>query len=272
MADPAWDWVWNILGINNHIARPPQAATQGQGGVGTLAPGSSTTRVTLPLVMAGAAPAQPQLNALGNPANRSSWFDYESAFKGGWPKNVTGGTAPGSYDYRAMQQAGLIPTPPEMVNTPWGEMTRADYDEFMATYGDYDMYGGFGGGADNSLGYAQLAQQQEEFAARMALEQQALAQQAELARLQREEQRRQVAMQIGQAMNELTARNWETGLPWTLPKGTQYAPGAEPGGALAGIAKAANVGYTPQRLAVSNPPSRETMEQWLNDALAAWGR
>jgi hypothetical protein len=73
-------------------------------------------------------------------------------------------------------------------------------------------------------------------------------------------------------MNELTSRNWETGLPWTLPKGTQYAPGAEPGGALAGIAKAANVGYTPQPLAVSNPPSRETMNQWLQDALAAFGR
>ena len=262
MADPAWDWVWNILGINNHIAPRPQAATQGQGGVGTLAPGSSTTRVTLPLVMAGAAPAQPQLNALGNPANRSSWFDYESAFKGGWPKNVTGGTAPGSYDYRAMQQAGLMNgasgTPPD----EWAAL----FESLMGGLG------GSGGGADNSLGYAQLAQQQEEFAARMALEQQALAQQAELARLQREEQRRQVAMQIGQAMNELTSRNWETGLPWTLPKGTQYAPGAEPGGALAGIAKAANVGYTPQRLAVSNPPSRETMEQWLNDALAAWGR
>lgn len=157
--------------------------------------------------------------------------------------------------------------PAPMVQTPWGEMSQEDYDAFMAAIGAFG-----GGGADNSLGYAQLAQQQEEFAQRMALEQQALAQQAELARLQREEQRRALAMQIGQAMNELTARNWETGLPWTLPKGTQYAPGFEPGGAVEGISRIGNVAYTPQRLVASNPPSRETMQQWLDDAIAAWGR
>ena len=178
--------------------------------------------------------------------------------RGGYPRNVTGGQGPGSYDYAALN-AALGP-----------EKTSAE-DDWMAMFEALFGAGGLGGGTDNSLGWAQLAQSQQEFAQRMALEQQALAQQADMARLQREQQQREMAGALGQALNQLSSQNWETGLPWTLPKGTQHAPGFEPGGPASNIARIGGTTFTPQPLAVSNPPSRETLSQWLDDALSRWG-
>jgi hypothetical protein len=56
-----------------------------------------------------------------------------------------------------------------------------------------------------------------------------------------------------------------------LPKGTQHAPGFEPGGAANRLAQMARTTYKAPQLAVSNPPSRNEMEKWLDAALKRYG-
>jgi hypothetical protein len=178
-----------------------------------------------------------------------------TSLTGGNPRNVTGGTAPGSFDYRAMKQGAA------------GE-SQQDYsmEDLLA------LLGLGGGGADNSLAWAQMEMERQQWADRMALEQQQMAQAAELARLEREQRAREMAASIGQFLANQSSQNWNAGLPWTLPRGTQYAPGFEPGGPAARLAQIGGAQYTPPPLAVSNPPSRETMAAWVDEALQQFGR
>ena len=130
---------------------------------------------------------------------------------------------------------------------------------------------GLGGGTDNSLGWAnldlqreQMAQQAQQFAA-------SLAQAAEIERQRREQQQREMAAAMGQAIAQMQSQNWQTGLPWRLPAGTQYAPGMEPGGVASRLAQMARTAYTAPRVPESNPPSRGEMERWLEEAMKRFG-
>lgn len=136
-----------------------------------------------------------------------------------------------------------------------------------------DMLGDGGGGGDggSALGWAQHAlnerrmqQEAEQFAA-------SLAQAAELARLQREQQQREMAAAIGQTIAQLQSQQWATGLPWRLPSGTQYAPGFEPGGVASRLAQMARTSYTPPQIKPANPPGRSEMEAWLEEAIRRFG-
>jgi len=174
---------------------------------------------------------------------------------------------------------------PELIDMGWG-ITTPEYAKRVDPegYSLYEMFadmlagggtggsGGGGGGGGDALDWARLEEDRKQWAEQLALEYASLQQQAELERLQREQQQRQFAAQLGQALNELMSQNWESALPWTLPSGTEYAPAFEPGGAVERLARIGGAEYTPQRLAVSNPPSRETLNQWLNDAIALWGK
>jgi hypothetical protein len=181
-----------------------------------------------------------------------------------YPKDMTGGTAPGSFDYRAMKKAEQ--------GTPSGKvyiegLGWVDPEEFMTGLGALG-----GGGADNSVAWAQMEMERQQWQDRMRLEEQQMAQAAELARLEREQRAREMAAGIGQFLANQSSQNWNAGLPWTLPKGTQYAPGFEPGGPAARLAQMSGSQYTPPPLAVSNPPSRETMAAWVDEALQQFAR
>jgi hypothetical protein len=177
----------------------------------------------------------------------------------GYPRNVTGGTAPGSFDYRAMTQGAT------------GQAQQGySMEDLLAALGLDAGLGG--GGADNSLAWAQMEMERQQWADRMALEQQQMAQAAELARLEREQRAREMAASIGQFLANQASQNWATALPYVLPKGTQFAPGFEPGGPAARLAQISGSQYTPPPLAVSNPPSKETLKAWVDDALQAFAR
>lgn len=140
---------------------------------------------------------------------------------------------------------------------PMTAAQQANYDL------SYDAAQAAAENAQNALAYnyAQLAQQQ-------AYQQAQMAQQAELARLAREEQRRQMAAQIGQAITQMQSQQWSQALPTVLPRGTQYAPGMEPGGAASGLYSIAGLQYQPQRIVPSPAPSRKEMEQWIKAAIS----
>jgi hypothetical protein len=131
---------------------------------------------------------------------------------------------------------------------------------------------GMGGGADNSLGWAQMEMERQQWQDRMRLEEQQMAQAAELARLEREQRAREMAAAIGQFLANQSSQNWATALPYVLPKGTRFAPGFEPGGPAARLAQISGSQYTPPPLAVSNPPSNDTLKAWVDDALQAFAR
>lgn len=165
-----------------------------------------------------------------------------------------------------------VPSAPHVAVPQAGGAPMTEEEQMAALFEQY-MQGalGGGGGADNSLGYAQLAWDKERAAVQDAQYAQSLAQAAEQARLEREQRQREAAMAAGQLISQLQSQNWETGLPWVLPEGTQYAPGFEPGGPASRLAQMARTAYDAPRLAVSNPPSREDMERWLESALKRFG-
>ena len=111
---------------------------------------------------------------------------------------------------------------------------------------------------------AQMAQQQAQFQAQ-------LQQAAELAALARAQQQRQMAAQIGQTIAQLQSQQWQTGLPWDLPRGTHYLPGMAPGGPAARVAAVSQTQFRPMYAQRSLGPSRKEMEKWLSSAIARFG-
>jgi hypothetical protein len=144
-------------------------------------------------------------------------------------------------------------------------------EDLMSLLGMAGMGGAGGGGTDNSLGYAQLALQREQMAQEAAQFAQSLAQAAEIERQRREQQQREMAAQIGNAISGYQSQQWATGLPWRLPEGTQYAPGMEPGGVASRLAQMARTAYNAPQIVESNGPSRQDMERWLESALRKFG-
>jgi hypothetical protein len=140
-----------------------------------------------------------------------------------------------------------------------------DPEEFMTGLGGL-------GGADNSVAWAQMEMERQQWQDRMRLEEQQMAQAAELARLEREQRAREMAASIGQFLAGQSSQNWATAMPYVLPKGTRFAPGFEPGGPAARLAQIGGSQYTPPPLAVSNPPSNDTLKGWVDEALAAFAR
>lgn len=98
-----------------------------------------------------------------------------------------------------------------------------------------------------------------------------MAQQAELARLQREQQQRQMAASIGQTIAQQAAQTWAQGLASELPRGTTFAPGGEPGGPASVMARMGGAQYYPQRISPSEPPSPEEMSDWVEAAISRFG-
>lgn len=141
----------------------------------------------------------------------------------------------------------------------------------------FDGYGGYGGYTDPYAGdYLALEQQafQEgvrQFNEEMQLRQAQLAQQAEMERLAREQRRREMAAQIGQHVANLQSQMWAEGIPNTLPTGTQFAPGFEPGGPVHAMYRQAGLNYQPTRLAETPPPSQEQMTAWIEDIMRRFG-
>lgn len=123
--------------------------------------------------------------------------------------------------------------------------------------------GGGGGGASKAMTEYQAEQ------ARLAWAE--LAQQKALQEAQIAAQRRQVAMQIGEALAAQASANWQRGMPYMLPKGTKYAPNFEPGGAMNVLADLGGYGYNPVPLAEANPPSMSELEGYIRNALSKWG-
>lgn len=120
--------------------------------------------------------------------------------------------------------------------------------------------------AQNTLAYnwAQLAQQG-------AYQQAQMQQAGELAALARAQQQRQMAAQIGQTIAQLQSQQWQTGLPWELPRGTMYTPGHEPGGPAERMAGVGQFQFTPRWAQTSRGPSRKEMEKWLSSAISRFG-
>jgi hypothetical protein len=157
--------------------------------------------------------------------------------------------------YIAQNQADVAPTTDEALAALW--------EQYMNAAGL--------GGADNSLGWANLDLQREQMAQQAAQYAQSMAQAAEIERQRREQQQREMAAAMGQAIAQMQSQNWQTGLPWRLPSDTQYAPGFEPGGAANRLAQMAQAAYNAPRIVPSNPPSREDMESWLEEAMKRFG-
>ena len=127
------------------------------------------------------------------------------------------------------------------------------------------------GGTDNSLGYAQLALQREQMAQDAAQFAQSLEQARQIEAARQAQAQREAALAVGQFMAQQQSQNWQAGMPFVLPAGTSYAPGFEPGGPASRLAQMAHAAYTAPQLAVSNGPSRQDMERWLESALRKFG-
>jgi len=112
--------------------------------------------------------------------------------------------------------------------------------------------------------YASLAQQK-------TLQEQQMAQAAELARLQREQQQREMAAMIGRTIAQAMSQQWQTGLPYELPRGTEYAPGMGYGGPMQALQNLAGLQYRPTQIAPSPGPSRAQMSAWLDEAISRFG-
>jgi len=117
--------------------------------------------------------------------------------------------------------------------------------------------------ASRAAAWARLIQEQafarEQMAAQMALEREVLAQ-----------RRREMAAGIGEMVAQLVSQNWATGLPWTLPSETRYAPGFEIGGPVEALYGMAGLNYRPTPLAKDNPPSADRLMQYVADAIGRY--
>ncbi len=170
--------------------------------------------------------------------------------------------------YRSEAKHGL---PPEIYGSvPPSAGPEPTMDDLLALLGMAGLSGGGGGGGD-ALGWAQLDLEREQMAQQAQQFAQSLAQAAEIEAQRRAQQQREMAAAMGQAIASLQSQQWETGLPWRLPTGTQYAPGMEPGGPASRLAQMARAAYTAPRIVPSNPPSRSEMESWLAAALKRFG-
>jgi len=121
-----------------------------------------------------------------------------------------------------------------------------------------------GSGEEDALGWATLEQRKQEFA-------QSLAQQAELARLAREQAQREQALALGQAIANAQSQQWAEAMPWVLPADTTFVPGFEPGGPVSQMARMGGATYTPPRAQKAPPPTAAEMEAWLQSALQHFG-
>jgi len=100
-----------------------------------------------------------------------------------------------------------------------------------------------------------------------------LAQERQLAEAQLAARRREMAANIGQSVAQLRQQGWQTGLPWSLPKGSMFAPGFSPGGPLSQLYAMSGSTYNPQEyfLAKNNPPSSDQIMNWVNEAMGRFG-
>ncbi len=116
-----------------------------------------------------------------------------------------------------------------------------------------------------------LGQNWAQMAQARALEEAQIAAANERARLQQQQRQREMAAQVGQAIAAMQAEVWRQGMPFTLPQGTTYAPGFERGGPVSGLYAMGGSQYTPTPMAVTNPPTAQEMERWVQDAMRRFG-
>jgi len=98
-----------------------------------------------------------------------------------------------------------------------------------------------------------------------------LAQRMQIAQMEAELERQQMAAQVGQTVAQLASQNWAAGMPYALPRGTQYAPGFASGGPVHHLAQMSGRSqFTPFRIAPNNPPSSGELMSIINRAIAGF--
>ncbi len=124
----------------------------------------------------------------------------------------------------------------------------------------YDPTGGGGSGDPYAGQKMQLAWAQ-------------LAQDKALQEAQIAARRREMAAGIGQNVAQMRMQGWQTGLPWSLPEGSTFAPGLGPGGPLSQLYAMSGSTYNPQDffLAENNPPSSDQLMNWVSEAMGRFG-
>jgi len=122
----------------------------------------------------------------------------------------------------------------------------------------------------------QLAQQkfglsQQQFAGQQEYQQQSLAQARMIALQQLAQAQRELAAAIGGQVAGIQAQTWAQGLPFELPRGTQFAPGMGPAGPASRLARMSGSQFTPMRIAPSPPPSPQELMTLVQQAASQFG-
>jgi len=141
----------------------------------------------------------------------------------------------------------------------WQLLSPAQRESLVNYVSRYDPTGGASGdpyaGQKMQLAWAQLAQERAMAEAQLA------------------QRRKEMASNIGQQIASMRMQGWQTGLPWSLPKGAAFAPALGPGGPMQQLYALSGATYSPREylLAKNNPPSSDQLSRWIAEAMGRFG-
>lgn len=82
---------------------------------------------------------------------------------------------------------------------------------------------------------------------------------------------REMAAAIGRQLVSTRGQTWAQGLPYELPRGTQFAPGFGQGGPASRLAKMGGAQFTPMRIAPSPAPNPQQLMTLVQQAMQQFG-